>query len=494
MRIRSGALVLLALLGGTVTALAADPSRKGAGVGARAAPRPVPRASPQASPRGDTLEGALARAYLGSPQLNAFRANVRATDELVPRAAAGSRPRINATGDIGATDISTRRSIPGTATTRGQYASSSDTFIPRGVGLTIDQNIFTGNRIDNGIRQADAQVLSARETLRDTEQTVLNDAATAYMDVLRDTAILDLRRSNVEVLEEQVRQTRERFNVGEVTRTDVAQAESRLAAARSDVSAAEAQLKSSIGRFRQVIGTEPRQLGPGRPAERLTPASLEAALRVALIEHPAIAAALHNVDVALLQVKITEGELAPQVSVQGALTRRYDSQTSQTEATAASIVGRVTIPIYEGGEVYARVRSAKETLGQRRIEADQVRERVRATVFSAWGVLTAAKARILAAQAQVQAAEVALTGVREEAKVGQRTTLDVLNAQQELLNARSALVTAQRDRVVASYALVAATGRLSLRQLNLNVPSYDPAVHYWQVRDRWIGVRTPDGR
>ncbi|HEY8381721.1 MAG TPA: TolC family outer membrane protein [Microvirga sp.] len=445
----------------------------------------------------ETLESALARAYGNNPTLNAQRANVRATDENVPRAKSGNRPRINATADVGA---SFSESESPASFSRNAFnpvnpnRSNVTRTTPRGVGLQVDQSLFNGYRTENSIRQAESAVLSARETLRNNEQNVLFDSASAYMNVLRDTAILNLQRNNVEVIEEQLRQTRDRFNVGEVTRTDVAQSEARLAGSRSQASLAEANLRTSIARFRQVVGVEPRQLAPGRPLDRLVPPSLEAALRIAFNEHPAIIASLHGVDVAELQVKINEGELAPQLGLSGSVNRRYDVQSPGTEVTSASIVARLTVPIYEGGEVYASVRQSKETAGQRRLEADGIRDQVRAAVISSWGQLEAARAQVVAAQLQVEAAETALNGVREEARVGQRTTLDVLNAQQELLNARVNLITAQRDRVVASYAVVQASGRLNSRALGLSVQHYSPKLHYDQVKDLWGGTTTPDGR
>jgi outer membrane protein len=217
-------------------------------------------------------------------------------------------------------------------------------------------------------------------------------------------------------------------------------------------------------------------------------------VKVALNEHPAIKARQHAVDVAELQVKVAQGALAPQVGVSGSVNQRYDRQAEGDNALSASVVAQLTVPIYEGGQAYAATRQAKETAGQRRLEADSVRDQVRAAVQSSFGRLEAARAQIQAAQAQIDAAETALSGVREEARVGQRTTLDVLNAQQELLNARVNLITAQRDRVVASYSLVNAMGRLNSRALGLKVNHYSPKIHYDQVKDLWIGTSTPDGR
>ena len=437
----------------------------------------------------ETLESALARAYGGNPTIGAQRALVRATDENVPRALSGYRPSVAATGSVGINYLTGENAVAAGA--NGRFRGS---LVPRTLGLQVSQNVFNGFRTANSTRQAESQVLGARESLRNTEQTILFNGAQAYMNVLRDTAILDLQRNNVEVLEEQLRQTRDRFNVGEVTRTDVAQSESRLAAARSQVSVAESNLQTSIATFRQIVGVEPRQLAPGRPVDRLVPPSISAAVQIGLEEHPAIISALHAVDAAELQVKAAEGELAPTVNIVGSVGQSYQSSFVADQAFSAQVLGQISVPIYQGGEVYARVRQNKETAGQRRIEAEATRDQVRAAVVSAWGSLESAKANVQAAQAQVAAAEVALTGVREEARVGQRTTLDVLNQQQELLNARVNLITAQRDRVVASFAVVQAIGRLSAKSLGLNVALYSAKLHYDQVRDLPWGLTTPDGR
>ncbi|NIX77741.1 TolC family outer membrane protein [Microvirga terricola] len=433
----------------------------------------------------ETLESALAKAYGNNPTLNAQRATVRANDENVARAKSGYRPTVNATADVGRTF---------TDFARNGTNGTIERLTPHGLGVQIDQSIFNGFRTDNSVRQAESSVLGSRENLTNNEQNTLFDSASAYMNVLRDTAILDLQRNNVEVIDEQLRQTRDRFNVGEVTRTDVAQAESRLALARSQASAAEANLRTSVAQYRQVIGVEPRQLAPGRPLDKLLPKSVDSALKVAFEEHPAIKGSLHAVDAAELQVKIEEGALVPQVGVRGTFSQRWDSQIQGDRLTSASVVAQLTVPIYEGGQTYAATRQAKETVGQRRLEADSIRDQVRAAIISSWGQLEAARAQIIAAQAQVDASETALNGVREEARVGQRTTLDVLNAQQELLSARVNLITAQRDRVVASYAVVQAMGRLNSRNLGLAVNHYNPANHYDQVKDLWWGLTTPDGR
>jgi outer membrane protein len=441
----------------------------------------------------DTLEGAIIQSYQNNPQLNAQRAAARVTDEGVSIALGGYRPRVTATGSIAQQhlDVSSRVAIPGSA----PLVTSGDGAL-KVYGITGTQTLFNGFQTGNRTRQAESQVFSARETLRNTEQAVLLSAVTAYMNLLRDAAILELQRSNVSVLEATLRQTRDRFSVGEVTRTDVAQSESRLAAGRSSMLAAESNYVTSKATYRQVIGVEAGKLTAGMPVDRFSPGTLSGALARATTEHPTITTATYNVDAAVFQVKIAEGALYPTVNLQGNIQKTLGSGTNFTTLSTgvASATVQLSVPIYAGGGEYATIRQAKETLGQRRLDLDTAREQVQATVTQAWGQLQAAKAQIAATTAQVAAAEIALNGVREEARVGQRTTLDVLNAQQDLVNARVALVTAQRDRVVASYTVLAAVGSLSPQVLGLAITTYDPTVHYHQVRDSWFGVRTPDGR
>jgi outer membrane protein len=446
--------------------------------------------------RSETLETALVQAYQNNPTLNSQRAATRATDEGVPQALSGYRPRVTITGVAGEQTSSTTTKNPSTLGAVANYNIVSGYNSPASIGGTITQTLYNGFQTANKTRQAESAVLAARATLRLAEQTVLLNAATAYMNLLRDTAILDLQRRNVEVLQEQLRQTRDRFNVGEVTRTDVAQAESSLAAGRSQVLLAEANYTASRATYRQVIGVEPGNLTPATPVDRFSPHNLPGAIAVGSANNPAVTTAEYNVDVALQQVKVAEGQLYPTVTVQGSFNQNWLSTQalSVMKEYNASVLGTLSVPIYQGGAEYSAIRQAKETLGQKRLDLDTARDTVRQNVVQSWGQLDAAKANIEATQAQVQASEIALNGVREEARVGQRTTLDVLNAQQTLVNARVALVTAQHDRVVASYTLLSSVGRLSPQVLGLSVPVYNATVHYQQVRDSWAGVRTPDGR
>ena len=436
----------------------------------------------------ETISSALARAYMGNPDLNQQRAATRASDEVVSRANAGYRPQIVGTGSFGYNNLD--QSF-GTGTGVNFNGSS----FPKTASVSITQNIFNGNRTTNGVRQAESQVFQSREQTRNTEENTLQNGATAYMNVLRDTAILELNKNNITVLEEQLRQTRDRFNVGEVTRTDVAQSESSLATARSNYFTAQANLETSIANYRQTIGVEPRRLEAARPIDALLPRTLDEAIAVSLAEHPSIQAAFHNVDVAQLQVQVNEGMLYPSLNAVAtvASSDQYEGLPTARQFNA-SVLGQLSVPIYSGGDTYASIRQAKELLAQARLQADSQRDTIRALVVSTWGQLQTAKAVIRSSQAAVKSSEIALDGVREEAKVGQRTTLDVLIAQQTLLQARVSLVSAQRDRVVASYAVDAATGRLSAANLGLAVIQYDPTIHFDQVKDKWIGLRTPDGR
>jgi outer membrane protein len=447
----------------------------------------------------DTLPGALIQAYVNNPQLNSQRAVVRATDEGVPQALSGYKPRVTATGSVGqqyTSGVSRTTVASGPLAGTPNYPRIGAGYTPSSVGVTVNQTLYNGLQTANRTRQAESNTSIARETLRVTEQTILLNAATVYMDLLRDGALLELQRRNVEVLQEQLRQTRDRFIVGEVTRTDVAQAETNLAAGRASVLSAEAQYARSKATYRQVIGVEPGTLAPGAPIDRLSPSRLPVAIEIARARHPSVGVAMFGIDFAVLQVKINEGTLYPTATLSGSVQQQWETDLTRQalQQFNAFVLGQLSVPIYQGGGEYSLIRQAKETVGQKRIDLDTARDAAQANVVTVWAQLEAAKAQILATQAQVASAEIALNGVREEARVGQRTTLDVLNAIIVLVNARTATVTAQHDRVVASYNLLAGVGELNLPKLGLNIPLYDPMVHYEQVRDAWAGVRIPDGR
>jgi outer membrane protein len=441
----------------------------------------------------DTIEAALVRAYQNNPQLNAQRAQVRSTDENVPQALSGYRPKIaiTASGGYQYTDELVTSGGSPTNLVKSEFHGTNG---PRSAGLTVSQTLYNGNQTANRTRAAESQVSGAREGLRVLEESVLLSAATIYMDYLRDAATVEVQKSNVRVLEQTLKQTQDRFNVGEVTRTDVAQSQAQLAAGKTQELAAESQLTTTRGNFRRIIGNEPAALAPGSPVDRFLPGTLPGAVELSLIENPNVTAAMYGIDVNFLQVKINEGALLPTVSLQAAVQQSYEQQLTVYRTFGASAIAQLSVPVYQGGAEYSLIRQSKENLAQQRLNLETTRDQTRANTVTAWGQLVAGKAQVASAQAQVTASEIALNGVREEAKAGQRTTLDVLNAQQALVNARIALVTAQHDRVVASYNVLSAVGRLSPQVLKLATTTYDPSVHYQQVRDSWIGVRTPDGR
>jgi outer membrane protein len=434
------------------------------------------------------MESSLLRAYQNNPQLNAQRASVRAVDENVPQALAGYRPKVSGTFSAGVGYVD--QLADGNAGKKIEHGDQT----PHTASITATQTVYNGNQTANKTRVAESQVLGAREGLRLMEQSVLLAAATIYMDYLRDSAILEVQRSNTKVLELTLRQTRDRYTAGLVTPTDVAQSEAQLAAGKSQELAAVSTLTTTRANFRRIIGNEPSNLAPASPVDRYLPASVGAAIELARRENPNVTSAMFGVDVSFLNVKINEGALLPTVSLQATVTKTWDPTITIINQFTAAASAQLTVPIYQGGAEYSLIRQSKETLEQQRLTMEQVRDQARADLVTAWGQLVAGKAQVTAAQSQVDASEIAYLGTTKEAQVGQRTVIDILNAQQTLVNARVALVTAQHDRVVASYAVLNVIGRLSPQVLHLSTPTYDPSIHYQQVRNNWVGVRTPGGR
>ncbi|CCD87618.1 Outer membrane efflux protein BepC [Bradyrhizobium sp. ORS 285] len=437
--------------------------------------------------RAEDLAAALAKAYQTNPTLNAERARQRATDENVPQALAGYRPQLIASLSAGLQAV--RNLLP-------TNAIQSQTLKPWTIGLTVNQTLFNGFRTANSVRVAELQVQSGREALRNVGQGVLLDAVTAYTNVLANQSLVEAQRSNVAFLRETLSVTQRRLNAGDVTPTDASQAEARLSRGLSDLNAAEVNLAISQATYAQVIGMTPSQLRAADPVDRLLPRSREDAIALANKENPAVAAASFDVDVAATSIKVAEGALLPTVTLQAGVSRSRDSdQTLGTFGTdQASVVGSVAAPIYDGGTASSQTRQAKEVAAQSRLVLDQVRNQARTAVVSAWVANEGAKVAVSASEAEVKAATVALQGVSREAQGGQRTTVDVLNSQADLIQAKARLIGAQRDRVIASYTLLSAVGRLDVKNLNLNTPDYLPEVHYHQVRDAWHGLRTPSGQ
>ena len=437
--------------------------------------------------RADTLNEALAGAYMRNPRLNAERARLRATDENVPQALSGYRPRLNAGLSTGLQGV--RNLLPG-----GQ--AQWDQLRPSTAGVTLNQTVFNGLKTASAVRQAEAKINSGQADLRLVEQEVLLDAATAYMAVLSDLGLVEALRVNVTFLRELLATTTKRYDAGDVTPTDVAQAQARLNRGLADLNSAEVALAASRAIYLQVIGVPAAQLAPAAPIDPLLPGTREQAAAIAAREHPTIIGAVFEIDVAQWAIPIAQAGLFPAGNLQASASTAKDNDPTVDfiSQNQASVVGTLTVPVYDGGRTAARVRQAKEILVQTLIWLERVRARAQAAVAAAWATNEGARVSIAAAESEVKAATIAVAGVQKEAQAGHRTTLDVLNAQQDLTAAQARLIVAQRDRVVASYTLLSAIGRLDHKRLGLQTPDYDPRTHYHQVRDLPFGPNTPSGQ
>jgi len=430
----------------------------------------------------DTLTDALVQAYETNPTLGAQRANLRATDEGVPQALSGWRPSLTAQGSYGIADAKTK--------TNGGI-STENTLHPLTGTVTLSENLFAGGQTVNSTEQAEATVQAGRATLRSVEQSVLLSAVQAYMNVIRDQGVVELNRNNVQVLKRELEATKDRFDVGELTRTDVSQAEARLSLARTNLINAEAQLTASRASYERVIGQAPGTLDePARPAD--LPQSEEAAQQVAREQHPDIIAARKAEEASRAAISVAKGALLPSFDVQAQYQYSRDPGNSIHDTEQSALLGVLTIPLYQTGTEYSAVRQAKQINSQRRMEIAAAMRAVDEAVRNAWEQLRASRSAVVSTTEQVKANKIALDGVRQEAQVGSRTTLDVLNAEQELLNSRVTLVSAERDRSVAEYGLLAAMGQLTAKKLNLPVQYYDPQKNYDEVRNKWIGFGTGD--
>jgi outer membrane protein len=435
----------------------------------------------------EAMPEALAKAYQSNPQLNAERARQRATDENVPQALAGYRPQI--VGSLSGGLQAVRDLLP-------NNTIQTATLKPWTIGVTVTQTLFNGFKTANSVRVAELQVQSGREALRNVGQGVLLDAVTAYTNVLANQSLVDAQRANVAFLRETQGIVQKRLNAGDVTPTDTSQAEARLSRGLADLNTAEVNLAISQATYAQVIGNPPARLSPAEPVDRYLPRSREDATALAFKSHPAVLAAGFDVDVATTSINVAESSLYPTVTLQGNVSRARDNDPTLSVfgTDQASVIGQVTAPIYDGGTAASQTRQAKEVSAQSRLVLDQVRNQARTAAIGAWVAHEGAKIAVSASESEVRAAGVALQGVQKEAAGGQRTTVDVLNSQQDLISAKARLIGAQRDRVIASYTLLSAIGKLDVKTLALNTPDYLPEVHYHQVRDAWHGLRTPSGR
>ena len=426
----------------------------------------------------DTLNEALAFAYHNNPTLLARRAALAVADETVSQALSAWRPSVSFSGDIGKRYSSSRSKGGGTR----------DTYLAPGtMALRVSQTLYGGGRTGAATLQKENQVLAAREELRATEQTVLLQAATSYMNVLRDAAVVELRENNLRVLGRQLEAIRDRFEVGEVTRTDVSQAEARLAGAQAGLISGLGQLETSKAGYERVIGKIPEMLRRPEPLTGM-PADEQEAVAIALERAPALRAANFTMIAAEANINLVKGELEPVVSLDGAYEREWERAADQVRADKLTAKLKVTVPIYQQGAVHSRVRAAMKTAGQRRIQVEEARRGVVETATRAWERLVTAQASIVSLDKKVEASNIALEGVGREADVGSRTVLDVLNAEQELLQARVDLVSSERDFSVAAYEVKSAIGDLTARNLGLDVVVFDPAEHYNKVRNQWFGL------
>jgi outer membrane protein len=438
----------------------------------------------------------LAQAYSNSPDLNVARATGRVTDEGVGIAKGILGPKIGLTGTYALQRSTTTAGLNSGAADNANPTSlvtRGDTTHPATFGVALTQPLFTGFQGTAKIKGAEFAVLAQQELIRDTEQTVLLFAGTAFMDVVMNSTIVGLREQDLQFLSEQVRAAKDRLQVGEGTKTDLAQAEARYQLAVSTLTAARATLAASRATFIQYVGIEPRKLGAPVSFDKLVPSSLNAAIEASLREHPALRAAIYNIDVAQANVTFAEGALLPQVNLQAQALHAWEP-SGFLHSDSASIGLNVTVPLYQGGGEYATVRQAKEQLGGARIQVDVARERLRNIVASNWALVSSAGITITAAKAQVEASQLALQGVIEQRNVGERTELDVLNAQNDLSSAKVSLAQAERQRYVSVFTLLQAIGRFDADHLRLAAVRYDPKQHYDAVKDQWIGLRTPDGR
>jgi outer membrane protein len=433
-----------------------------------------------------TLEEALGLAYETNPQLAAQQAALRATDEGVAQANAGWRPSVNAQGSYGMQRYGFTPFSPAPGVTVGNATAH-----PVQGQLTVTEPVFRGGRTYAEVRRAKALVRAGRAQLLGVEQTVLLSAATAYMDVVRDTAIVKLRQSNVGVLTKQRDATRIQFDAGALTRTDVAQSEARLAGAQSDLTSAQGQLAVSRANFVQAVGRPAETLvtDPALPSTPENEANLKA---IALKQNPSLVSALESERAASLSVDDSYGALLPQLSVQGQYFYSHGSLTNTiggpgTTYHGVAVLGLLNVPIYQGGADEAAVRQAQQLHDQARQNVDAANRLTEEQATSAWESFQSAQATIQSNEATEKADEIAYQGVSKEQQVGGRTILDVLNAQQELLNAQVAVVLAERNTVVAAYQVLAAAGSLTAKALGLKVKLYDPQDHYDDDESRWIG-------
>lgn len=426
----------------------------------------------------ENLRGALTKAYTNNSALNSDRASVRIYDEDVAIAKSGYRPYINGFGSY----------------SRGRSATTTFYTTAGAIGIQLSQKIFDGFVTKNSVAAAKTQAQAQREYLRNSEQNLLFAAVEAYADVYAARRIAAYRAENLAALEEQVRSDKAKLEVGDGTRTDLAQSEAQRSQAVSQLSQARADVKSKEATYRRIVGEPAGALDPP-PASAGLPKTLDQGFYIAAMVHPAILSAKYAVDAAAYNVKTKEGALLPSVDATASTsyTDIYNGPTTG-QGRANSIGLTLNVPVYQGGSLSAQVRQSKEQLGQAEIQVDSIRDQVREQLVSAWSQLEGARSAAYAYRDSVAAGKIALEGRVQENIVGQATTLDVLNSRSMLIDAEVGLVNAERDLLVAGYAVKVALGGMGAVALGLPVRLYDPKEHYNAVRNQVIGVNTPDGR
>jgi outer membrane protein len=424
-----------------------------------------------------SLIEALSTTYNSNPDLLAQRAVLRQTDETLAQAVANWRPRVSLSVEINKIEAD---SLP------VNRANSYYVLNGRTTLLSITQPVFRGGKTVADTKTAQANIQAQRALLADAEQQVLLQAATVYADLLRDMGIVDARKNNVRVLVQQLDATRERFRVGELTITDVSQAEARLEQAKADLVLAEAQVRIDQATFLRVIGVKPGNLGE-LPLIGALPASEEECIALAMDYAPRAISAQQRITAASYGVNSAISVLLPQVNLVGFIQYQQDLQVPTDQFYQYGVRLQATVPIYQNGSEWSAIRQAKELVGQRRNELDSARRTAAQQVISFWRNLDSARSRVTSFTAQVRANDVALNGVRQEALVGSRTTLDVLNAEQELLNSQVNLISARHDVQVNYYGVLSGIGRLTARTLGLPVEYYDEEKYYNEVGSRWFG-------
>ena len=428
-----------------------------------------------AQPR--TLQDALAAAYSNNPTLQAARAQLRATDEGVPQALSGWRPQLVLSGGGGY----------GFGNVRSQGRSSPNDRPIFTQQASLTQPLYQGGSTGAGTNQADNRVFAQRGRLLATEQQVLNDTVNAFVQVIQTQQVLQLNINNEQVLSRQLQATNDRFRVGEITRTDVAQAEAALAGARAQRQTGEGNLQTARANYRRFVGELPNQLIEPQPL-KLPLRNQQEAAQLAGQNNPNVIAALFDNAASRDAIDVAFSQLMPVLSVQASAARNDNSTLANQRATGGQVLLNASVPIYQGGAEYSRVRQARQTEQQSRRTVDDTRRQAIQQATQAWETLVAARSTIESTRAQTRANQIALEGVQREAIVGSRTTLDVLNAEQALLNSRVTLVQNLSNLVTASYTVAAAIGRLTARDLNLNVALYDETAYYNAVRNKLWGT------